>query len=142
MKQINVGLLGMGTVGSGVVKIFNDPDNNLSQKAGASITIKKILVRNPQKIRTADIGSASITTDINDILNDNDINLVVEVMGGEEPALSYMLRAMSAGKHIVTANKDVVAKHGRELFCTGGKKPNKLHVRSKRSRRNTNHSPP
>lgn len=121
MKQINVGLLGMGTVGSGVVKIFNDPDNNLSQKAGASITIKKILVRNPQKIRTADIGSASITTDINDILNDNDINLVVEVMGGEEPALSYMLRAMSAGKHIVTANKDVVAKHGRELFALAEK---------------------
>ncbi|HAK72906.1 MAG TPA: homoserine dehydrogenase, partial [Sporomusaceae bacterium] len=75
-----------------------------------------ILVRNKDKQRAVDTGDAKITTDINEILANPDIDIIVEVMGGEQPAKEYILQALNAGKHVVTANKDVVAKYGRELF--------------------------
>lgn len=112
---IQVGLLGMGTVGSGVVKILAANGDSIARKTGVPIQIKTILVRNPEKQRTA-APAAQLTTSIDDIVNDDAIDIVVEVMGGEEPAKEYMLRAMKAGKHVVTANKDVVAKHGKELY--------------------------
>jgi len=114
-NAINIGLLGLGTVGTGVVKVLTENAHEIAQKVGVPVNVKKIMVRNPNKARSLDV-DALITTNIEDILNDKDIHIIVEVMGGEQPAKDYMLRALQAGKHVVTANKDVVAKYGRELF--------------------------
>lgn len=115
MSAIKVALLGMGTVGTGVVKILANNAHNIEQKVGAPVVIEKILVRNPGKVRQAPT-DAKIVTDFEEILKDPDIKIVAEVMGGEVPSKDYMLAALRAGKHVVTANKDVVAKYGRELF--------------------------
>jgi len=115
-NAIQIGLLGLGTVGGGVVKILQENAANISQKVGLPLKISSILVRNKDKQRAVDTGDAKITTDINEILANPDIDIIVEVMGGEQPAKEYILQALNAGKHVVTANKDVVAKYGRELF--------------------------
>jgi len=121
-QPIYVGLLGAGTVGSGIIKILSNNADNIEQKVGAPVRIKKILVRNPAKVRNTDFDANLIVNNIDDILNDKDISIVVEVMGGEHPAKEYMLQALEAGKHVVTANKDVVARYGRELFEVAEKK--------------------
>lgn len=116
LKQINIGLLGMGTVGTGVLKILSENACNIEHKAGVPVGVKKILVKNIAKIRNITT-QAEITTDVSSIINDPDIQIIVEVMGGEVPAKDYILAALNAGKHVVTANKDVIAKYGRELFA-------------------------
>ncbi len=115
MNAINIALLGMGTVGTGVIKILSNNAHSIAQKVGTPVTIKKILVRNPGKVRNIKT-DAELVTNIEAILSDPDIKIVVEIMGGEDPAKEYMLSALKAGKSVVTANKDVVAKYGRELF--------------------------
>ncbi|VBB06158.1 homoserine dehydrogenase signature [Lucifera butyrica] len=121
MKEvINIGLLGFGTVGTGIVKILTENAGSIAQKVGAPVVIKKILVRNPKKARGSKI-DADIVTDAAEVIHDPDIDIIVEVMGGEQPAKDYMLQALNAGKHVVTANKDVVAKYGRELFAAAEK---------------------
>jgi len=114
-KVINVGLLGMGTVGTGVVKILTNNAYDISQKVGMSVNIKKVMVRNLTKPRNVKI-TAEITTSFEDIINDKEIDIIVELLGGMEPAKDYILRALRAGKHVVTANKDVVAKYGQEIL--------------------------
>lgn len=115
-KAINVGMLGLGTVGTGVAKVLAANAHSIEQKVGAPVNLTKILVRNPDKPRAVP-AEACITTNAADIIDDPAIDIVVEVMGGEEPARDYIIRALKAGKHVVTANKDVVAKHGRDLFA-------------------------
>lgn len=115
-KTIQVGLLGFGTVGGGVVQIFQNNAAMMARKTGAELHIKKILVRDLKKPRAVHC-DAELTTDPADILNDPEIQIVVELLGGEEPAHSLMLAALQNGKHVVTANKDVIARHGRELFA-------------------------
>ncbi|MDU4960678.1 MAG: homoserine dehydrogenase [Sporomusaceae bacterium] len=115
MDTIQIGLLGMGTVGTGVLKLLRQNQSSIEQKTGVPVAIKTVLVRDPAKARQ--FTGAALTTDVAAILDDPAIQIVVEVMGGEQPALEYMLRAMNRGKHVVTANKDVVAKYGRELFA-------------------------
>ncbi|HWR41130.1 MAG TPA: homoserine dehydrogenase [Patescibacteria group bacterium] len=115
-KEIRVGMLGFGTVGAGVVKVLTDNARSIEQKVGVPVVIKKILVRNPDKIRKIAF-NGEITTQIEDIFQDPDIDIVVEVIGGEEPAKNYQLQALRSGKHVVTANKDVIARYGRELFA-------------------------
>ena len=115
-KTIKVGLLGFGTVGGGVVQIFQTNAAMMARKTGADLQIKKILVRDLKKPRAVHC-DAQLTTDPAEILNDPEIQIVVELLGGEEPAHSLMLAALQNGKHVVTANKDVIARHGRELFA-------------------------
>ena len=114
-KSISIGLLGLGTVGTGVIKVLTTNRHNIEQKVGLPIIVKKILVRNPDKARAVHT-EAQITTNMEDIICDSDIDIIVELMGGEEPAKTYILQALNAGKHVVTANKDVMAKFGQELF--------------------------
>ncbi len=114
-KAVQVGLLGFGTVGTGVVRILQNNAEMLSRKTGADIKIKKILVRDLQKKRQL-ATDAELVCDAASIINDPDIDIVVELMGGEEPARSLMLEALRKGKHVVTANKEVIARHGRDLF--------------------------
>lgn len=114
-EYIKVGLLGMGTVGTGVLKIVSDNFDSITQKTGIPIKIEKILVRSLNKARNH-FPNTQLTTDYNDILLDESISVVVELIGGESPAKDYIIKALHAGKHVVTANKDVMAKYGRELF--------------------------
>ncbi|WP_317302701.1 homoserine dehydrogenase [Acidaminococcus timonensis] len=114
-KQINIGLLGAGTVGGGVILVLNQNRDLITERVGCPICIQKVLARHPDKVRALDPKLAT-TDNIDDIINDPDIDIVVELMGREHPALEYMEAALKAGKNVVTANKDVVATHGKKLF--------------------------
>jgi homoserine dehydrogenase len=116
-KSVKVGLLGFGTVGAGVVRILQNNVESITQKTNADIQVKTILVRDLSKKRSV-ATEAKMTVNAADILGDPEIDIVVELLGGETPAKDYIMQALSAGKHVVTANKDVVAKYGRELFDT------------------------
>lgn len=114
-QTINIGLLGAGTVGSGVLELLQKNSSSITQKVGETIRVTRIFVRNLEK-HVALREEYALTTNIDDVLNDPEIDIVVELMGGEEPARTMMLEALRHKKHVVTANKDVVAKFGRELF--------------------------
>jgi homoserine dehydrogenase len=109
-------MLGMGTVGRGVYRILNENRDGIEQKVGASIEIKKILVRDITKDRGLDLEQGLLTTDAGDVIDNPAIDIVVEVLGGIKPALDYSLKALKHGKSLITANKDMVAAHGKELF--------------------------
>lgn len=107
-EVVNVGLIGLGTVGSGVVKVLKDFDG---------INIKRIAVKNINKKRNIDNFDTSVlTTDPFEVVNDKDIDIVVEVIGGIDPAYELLVTAVNNGKHIVTANKELLAKKGEPLF--------------------------
>ena len=114
MDKIRVAILGAGTVGTGVYKLINKQADEMIHKVGANIEIAKILVRNKNKTRDG-IDSAYLTDNFDDILNDDSIN-IVEVMGGIEPANTYITQALKAKKNIVTANKDLIASKGHALM--------------------------
>lgn len=109
-------MLGMGTVGRGVYRILNENRDGIEQKVGASIEIKKILVRDITKDRGLELDQSLLTTDAGDVIDNPAIDIVVEVLGGIKPALDYSLKALKHGKSLVTANKDMIAAHGKELF--------------------------
>lgn len=114
-KEIRAALLGAGTVGGGVYKLLQMRKNEMPFKIQADLQISKVLVRDPSKKREG-IPSEILTSDWAGIINDPDIQIVIELMGGIEPARTYILQALEAGKHVVTANKDLMAEHGRELM--------------------------
>lgn len=115
-KEIGVGLLGMGTVGRGVYRILNDNKAGIEQKVGVPIVIKRILVRDISKDRGMALNKGLLTTNISDLLDDPEIDIIVEVLGGVGQALEYALRTLESGKSLVTANKDMIALHGKKLF--------------------------
>ncbi len=114
--KINVGLMGLGSVGGGVAATLLAKPDTISEKIGLPIGLKKILVRDSGKTRDPAVPQELLTTNPEDILDDDDIQVVVEVIGGVDPACGYLKRALSAGKHVVTANKEVMAQSGPELF--------------------------
>ncbi len=116
--MINIGLLGCGTVGSGVVELLQKNKETIAQRTGDTIALKKVLEKDKDRCRALGISDDMLADDLNDILNDADINIVVELIGGIEPAFTYIMKAMQAGKHVVTANKDLIAVKGKELFDT------------------------
>lgn len=116
MKKVKIALLGLGNVGRGVCMILNSNKEEIMKRSGYEVEISKILVRDKNKSRGVDVPNEILTTDFNDIVNDNSIKIVLEIMGGIEPAKEYTLKCMDAGKHIVTANKMLIATHGDELF--------------------------
>jgi homoserine dehydrogenase len=123
MRKISVGLLGLGNVGSGVVKLLADNADAIRQRlGGSSVEIKKIAVREADKPRLVDVPPALITTDVKAVLGDPDIEIVLELIGGDEPARQYLLSAIAAGKHVVTANKALLALHGDELFAAAAER--------------------
>lgn len=114
MKRINIGLLGFGIVGSGAAAILTNNRYDINTRTNTDLTIKKALVRNLLKERP--FGDGIVFTDNPDeILKDPEIDIVVEVMGGIEPARSLIMAALKSGKNVVTANKDLLALHGHEL---------------------------
>lgn len=122
MKPIKVGLLGLGTVGTGVVRIIQGHQEDLVMQTGSPIQIAKILVQNAAKERNIEVSSDQLTEDPWEVLNDGEIDVIVEVMGGIEPAKTYILEALARGKHIVTANKDLMALHGQEIMAHAARK--------------------
>lgn len=114
-KKIKVALLGVGTVGTGVYKLIQRRTDVMVRTIGAEMEVSKILVHNLNKQREG-IDASLLTDNWQEIINDPEIQIVVEVMGGIEPARTMILEALHAGKHVVTANKDLLAAHGKELL--------------------------
>lgn len=118
---VKVALLGLGTIGSGVYKLIERQQEEMSSKAGASIEIAAILVHNLGKEREG-VDRTLLTDRWEDIINNEEIQIVIELMGGIEPARTMILEALKAGKNVVTANKDLVAEYGGELLDTAAEK--------------------
>src|SRR5260370_31253480 len=106
MRNIAVGLLGLGNVGSGVVKLLSDNAEAIRQRlGGAAVELTRIAVQQADKPRLVDVDPRLITTDVAGVLADPAIQIVVELIGGEQPARAYLLEAIERGQHVLTANK-------------------------------------
>ena len=114
-RKIYAAILGAGTVGTGVYKLCQSMKDDVISKTGAELVVKKVLVRNLDKDRDP-IDRELLTDNWKDIIEDKDIEIVIELMGGTTPAKQYILEALEAGKQVVTANKDLLAEHGEEVM--------------------------
>ncbi|MBI2913224.1 MAG: homoserine dehydrogenase, partial [Chloroflexi bacterium] len=119
-SQVNITLLGLGVVGSGVARALLEKAESYSQRVGLPLVLRKVLVRDLARERAVGIDRSLLTNDPRDAL-DADCDIVVEVMGGEHPAYDYIKQALSRGRYVVTANKEVMAKHGPELLSLAAK---------------------
>ena len=115
-RTIGIGLLGFGVVGSGVARTILEKGERLLHASGACIELRNVLVRDLYKSRGIDLPSGLLTTDPLKVLENPKVDVVVEVLGGQVPAKDYIFQAISNGKHVVTANKDVMAKYGPEIL--------------------------
>jgi homoserine dehydrogenase len=118
MKTIQVGLIGLGNVGVGMVHILQQQAALIAGRLGAQLVLKRIATLHPERPRAVSLPAAAMTTDALALVRDPDIAIVVELIGGYEPARTYLLEALRQGKHVVTANKALLAKHGQEIFHT------------------------
>ncbi|HLR14260.1 MAG TPA: homoserine dehydrogenase [Bacillota bacterium] len=115
-KEVSIGLLGLGVVGSGVIKLIHDYQEQLNHQLGCSVRVKSILVRDLEKAQQINVNGAHITTDFHEILEDPDIDIIVEVMGGIDTAHTYITHVLQSKKSVITANKDLIALRGPELL--------------------------
>lgn len=122
MKPIKVGLLGLGTVGTGVVRIIEGHQEDLQRQIGSPVTIEKIAVKDINKPRSIHVDQDKLTEDPSEVINDADIDVIIEVMGGIEQTKQYMLESLDKGKHVITANKDLMALHGPEILAKAAAK--------------------
>ena len=111
--RIGIGLLGLGTVGAGVASILSSPEGR--HPLIADLELVRVAVRDLQRSRPVSIPTDRLTTDPNEVVDDPNVHVVVEVIGGIEPARTLIMRAITAGKSVVTANKAVIARHGEEI---------------------------
>ena len=116
MKPINVGLLGLGTVGGGTLTVLRRNVEEITRRAGREIRVLRAAVRNLEKAK-AMAGDLPLSTNPFDVVDDPEIDIVVELIGGLEPAKELVMQAINNGKHVVTANKHLVAKYGNEIFA-------------------------
>ena len=116
VDTVKIGMLGMGTVGSGMAEILERNGGLLEEKTEMKLELRRVLVRDPAKPRPVKLPGRLYTTDANALLKDPSIDLVVELIGGIEPARGYIAEALQQGKFVVTANKDLIAQHGGELL--------------------------
>jgi len=122
MNKINIGLIGLGNIGTGVVKLLEQNCELIEQRLGAKLILKKIADIDISATRSIKANKYKMTTDAREIINDKDISIVIELIGGYEPARTFLLEAIGQGKHVVTANKALLAKHGNEIFQVAQKK--------------------
>lgn len=125
MRTVRVGLLGLGVVGSAVAKSILD-DREMAERSGNHLELAMVAVRDLSKKRAVDVPSDLLTTDPTEVVNDPQIDVVVELMGGENPAFELISTALSSGKHVVSANKEVLAKRGDELLAASVKSGTQL----------------
>ena len=122
MKPVNVGLLGIGTVGSGTLRVLERNREEITRRAGRRIEIAWVAARNLERARTVVGPDIRLTDDVMRVVNDPEIDIVVEVIGGTTVAKDAILAAIANGKHIVTANKALLATHGNEIFAAAGRR--------------------
>ena len=116
-REVRIGLLGLGTVGAGVAKILQTRREMLEERTGARLTLAAVADTDLFRPREGlDLKSLPLTADAAQVLADPSIHVVIELVGGLEPARTFISRALAAGKHVVTANKALLAHHGAELF--------------------------
>jgi homoserine dehydrogenase len=115
-ESLRVALLGCGTVGGGVLRLLADNARDLATHVGVPLEVAHVLIRDPNKARVPECRAEWVSTDPGRVLDDDSVDVVVEVMGGEQPAKEYVERAISRGKAVVTANKLLIAKHGPALI--------------------------
>ena len=115
MKDVKIAFLGFGNVGTGTYKILQQNGKEVLHREGLNIEVKKILIRDKNKARNFEVEPSILTSDINDIINDPDISIVAEFMGGIDPAKEYILAALENKKSVITANKELMARHWPEL---------------------------
>jgi homoserine dehydrogenase len=120
-KPLGVGLLGLGTVGTGVARVLLAKRDALEARIGRPVQIRGVLVRDASKPRAVSL-DAPLVTEASAVIDDPDVDVVIEVIGGEEPARSLILQAIERGKHVVTANKEVMAKHGPTILAASAKR--------------------
>lgn len=111
MKKVGLALLGLGTIGSGVIKVLKENGEMIKSREGIEIEVKKILVRDKSKKRAVAVPANLLTDSMEDILRDTSIDVIAEFMGGESPAFTFIRDALRQGKSVITANKEVLAKH-------------------------------
>jgi homoserine dehydrogenase len=118
-KSIGVGLIGLGVVGGGVARVLRDKAGVLAEQVGCPLVLKrvKVLEGDLAKPLAKELGLKLFTTDDDEFFGEPEVDVVIEAIGGEKPALDYLKRAITGGKHVVTSNKEVIAKHGAELFA-------------------------
>ncbi|MCX5842176.1 MAG: homoserine dehydrogenase [Deltaproteobacteria bacterium] len=121
MKKINLGLIGFGTIGTGVVRLLQESINLIQNRLGAKLVLKKIADLDITTQRQVTVRKGLLTTDAKAILDDPEIDIVIELMGGYEPARSFMLEAIAKKKHVITANKALLATYGNEIFWAAEK---------------------
>ncbi|EQB39012.1 MULTISPECIES: homoserine dehydrogenase [Virgibacillus] len=119
--KVSIGLLGLGVVGSGVIKLIENHQEKLVHQLGCEVSVKSVLVRSLDKTRNVEVDRTFLTTNPDDIINDPEIDVIVEVMGGIEETYQYILNAFANKKHVVTANKDLVALYGTNLEAAARK---------------------
>lgn len=126
MHKINIGLIGFGTVGSGVVELLQKRKNFIKNRFNTEFIIKTVCDLDIKKRDTRTLTKTLLTTKINDVVNDKDIDVVVELIGGLSPAKDIVVNSLNNGKHVVTANKALISNYGKELFKLAQK--NKRHL--------------
>ncbi len=122
MKEIRVGLLGLGTIGTGVVQVFQQNSGLIRERLGVDLTLTRIADLDITTDRGVKLPPEILTTDADAVITAPDIDIVIELIGGYEPARSFVLKAIAAGKHVVTANKALLALHGDEIFAAAAEK--------------------
>jgi len=122
MKPINVGLLGIGTVGGGTWEVLNRNQEEITRRAGRGIVIAKVADKDVERAKKITGGKVPVTADANEVLTDPAIDIVIELIGGYTVAKEFVLRAIANGKHVVTANKALLATHGNEIFAAAREK--------------------
>ncbi len=121
MQHVTIGMIGLGTVGTGVARLLTEHADRIARRAGKSIRWTWAAVRELDKPRGVPLGRVWLTTDASEVIDDPDVDIIIETMGGTEPALDYVLAALEAGKHVVTANKALLAEHGPKIFAQARK---------------------
>ncbi len=125
-REVRLGLVGLGTVGSGVFQILRDQTALLEKKTGARLILKKIAVRSLSKKRSVNVPKALLTTDAMSLAKDPGIDILIELAGGIHPAKEIIQKAIASGKHVVTANKALLAEQGEEIFALADKYSRKI----------------
>jgi homoserine dehydrogenase len=120
-KSINVGIIGFGTVGAGSVRILTENADIIRRRLGAPVVLRKISDLDIKRDRGIKLGQVKLTTDAKDLIGDPDIDIVVELIGGYKPAKEFILEAIRNKKHVVTANKALLAVHGEEIYSAAEK---------------------
>jgi homoserine dehydrogenase len=122
MKEIKVGLLGFGTIGTGVVRLLQKNFSIIEEKLGAKLTLKSIADLDTKTDRGVSLAPGVLTSNAEQVLTDPEISIIIELIGGYKPAKEFILKAIEHGKHIVTANKALLAVHGEEIYAAAARK--------------------